>query len=287
MEGKEMADLLSGLGSLGLGNIQGMDLFETQKKPQEHEGAATASVIEEKDIVYDRGFECPVCDEKITSKTVKSGKSKLLHNDLDLRPVYDNIDVVKYDVIVCPHCGFSALTRYFKGLTSMQMKLIKENISQNFKMEAQAGDIITYEQAFQRYQLALANAIVKKAKASEKAFICLKSGWLLRGWRDSLGDADDSQNEKKAELEAQENEYLKNAFEGFVSARQAEGFPMCGMDEVTVDYLLAVLARRFEKYDVASKLIGSILVSPTAAPRMKDKARDLKEMILEELKSRK
>lgn len=282
-----MADLLSGLSSLGLGKLEGMELFETEKKPQTADGKPAAPQITEKDIVYDKNYECPVCDKKITAKTVKAGKCKLVRTDLDLRAVYDGIDMLKYDVIVCPHCGHAALTRYYKPLTSMQMKLIKENISKNFKMTVQEGDIIEYEDALKRYQLALANAIVKKAHASEKAYICLKSGWLLRGWQESLTGNTPEEQKKKEELALQEKQYLLNAYEGFVNAVQSENFPMCGMDETTVDYLMAVLALKFEKFDVASKLIGTILTSPGASPRMKDKTRDLKEMVIEEIKKRK
>ena len=44
----------------------------------------------------------------------------------------------------------------------------------------------TYEDALARYQLALVNAIVKQAKNSEKAYICLKAGWLMRGYAEWL-----------------------------------------------------------------------------------------------------
>ena len=77
-----------------------------------------------------------------------------------------------------------------------------------------------------------------------------------------------------------------NAYKGFVEARQSEGFPMCGMDEITIDYLIAVLAVRFKKFDVASRMIASILASPSANARMKDKARDLKEEVLLQLKKK-
>lgn len=281
-----MSDLLSGLAGFGLGGLSGMDVFEEEKKPEQEEAKAQVPQIEEKEVIYDRGYECVVCDRKITAKTVKAGKCKLSHTDLDLRPVYEDIDVVKYDVIVCPYCGHAAITRYFKPLTSMQLKLVKENISKNFKMQYITGDTISYEEAFQRYQLALANAIVKKARNSEKAYICLKSAWLLRGWQESLGGSAEEQK-KKTELAAQEKQYLHNALEGFVVAVQSESFPMCGMDEITIDYLMAVLAMKFEKYDVASKLISTILTSPSASSRMKDKTRKLKDMILEELKKKK
>lgn len=281
-----MSDLLAGLASLGLGKLEGMDVYEEPKKPEETEAQVQSPQIAEKDIIYDRGFECPVCDKRITAKTVKAGKCKLSHTDQDLRPVYEGIDVVKYDVIVCPHCGHAALTRYFKPLTSMQIKLIKENISRSFKMQLHEEETISYEAALQRYQLALANAIVKKGRASEKAYICLKSGWLLRGWQESLGDSA-AEQKKKAELAVQEKEYLQKALDGFIAAVQSENFPMCGMDESTMNYLMAVLSAQFGKYDIASRLIGTILTSPSASSRIKDKTRDLKDMIIEDLKKKK
>lgn len=60
---------------------------------------------------------------------------------------------------------------------------------------------------------------------------------------------------------------------------------MCGMDEPTVDYLIAVTAMRFEQYDVSSRLIAGIIQS-AANPRMKDKARELKEMVMAKVKEK-
>ena len=68
----------------------------------------------------------------------------------------------------------------------------------------------------------------------------------------------------------------------FYGALQTEGFPMCGMDEITVEFLIAVLAARFQKYDVASRMVATILTSPSANARTKDKARELKDQILED-----
>lgn len=282
-----MAGLLSGLSSLGLGNLENAQIFE---EPKEEQGTNKHVVdmpeIQEKDLIFDRSFECPVCDKKITSKIMKTGKAKLLRTDKDLRAVYEGLDVQKYDVVTCPACGFSALTRYFKPMSPTQTKLIKENICKNVKIKPNTGEIYTYEEAVERYKLALACAIVKQAKASEKAYICLKSAWLLRGWREEL-EKEQGNQAKCAEMQAEEKEYLKNALEGFISAKSSESFPMCGMDENTVDYLIAVLAFEFGKYDIASKLVASLLTSPSTGVRMKDKARELKDEILVELKKTK
>lgn len=276
--------ILSGLGGLGLGGLEGMDIFEEEESKKEASAAAAPPKIEEKDLVYDKSFTCPVCDTEFRAKIMKTGKAKLLGTDQDLRARYEGIDSVKYDVELCPVCGYAALSRYFSNLGSAQAKLIKEKISMSVHITEYHDEIYSYEQAYERYQLALACAMVKKAKASEKAYICLKSGWLVRGWRESLQDNGKENETLVEELKKQEDDYLQNAFRGFAEARKSESFPLCGMDEVTVDYLLAVLAIRFKKYEIASHLVAGILTSSSANARMKDKARDLKVQIMAEIK---
>ncbi|MED9904089.1 MAG: DUF2225 domain-containing protein [Lachnospiraceae bacterium] len=282
-----MAGLLSGLSSLGLGNLENASIYEEPKEEKtENKNIVDVPEIQEKDLIFDRSYECPVCDSKITSKVMKTGKAKLLSTDKDLRPVYEGIDAQKYDVVTCPKCGFSALNRYFKPMSGVHVKLIRENISKNVHMKPYSGEIYTYEEALERYKLSLACAVVKQAKASEKAYICLKSAWLLRGWQEALAGEDNSRAQMDT-LKEEEKEYLKNALEGFTAALASESFPMCGMDENTLNYLIAVLAFDFGKYDVSTRLLASILTSPSAGIRMKDKARELKDELLAELKKAK
>jgi len=61
-------------------------------------------------------------------------------------------------------------------------------------------------------------------------------------------------------------------------------FPICGMEESTVDYLLAYMAFHFKQNEISSKFLGSVLTSSTASRRMKDLALDLKEDIIAQLK---
>jgi len=278
-----MAGLLSGLAGLGLDNLTDVDLFE-KPKTEASEEKAVAAKVEEKDFIYDKSFTCPVCDAAFTSKIMKSGKAKLIGTDDDMRPKYEGIDAVKYDVQLCPQCGYGALTRFFPHVTGGQARLIRENISKKVRLRSYEGEIYTYDEALERYQLALANAVVKRSRASEKAYICLKSAWLLRGQAEEMLENDDTQDVDA--LKEREEEFLLNAYNGFVEARQSEPFPMCGMDEITVDYLVAQLAAHFKKYDVASKLVASILTSPSANTRMKEKVRMLKDQILADLKNK-
>lgn len=280
-----MAGLLSGLTGFGLKNLEDMNIFEDPKKDKTGEDGKPVEVkIEEKDLLFDKTFECPVCDKTFTAKMMRSGKARLIGSDQDLRPKYEFIDPVKYDVALCPNCGYAALTRFVAGLSSMQTKLIKENISKNIQLHPYDGETYSYEEGLERYQLALVNAVVRRGKASEKAYICLKSAWLIRGWAEELMEKGETDQVKLDELKAKEDEFLLNAYNGFTEAVATEAFPMCGMDEPTMNYLLAVLAKRFKKLDVASKMIALLLTGTNANNRMKDKARELKEEILEELK---
>ena len=239
-----MAGLLSGLAGLGLDELENVDIYKSEER-EKKEKEVPVQKAEEKDLIYEKTFQCPVCEESFPAKIMKSGKAKLIKTDQDLRPQHEGIDAAKYDVLLCPHCGYAALSRYFNSVVNTQAKLIKENISSRVQLRPYTGETYSYDEAVERYKLALANAVVKRAKPSEKAFICLKSAWLLRGYAESLEQEANPDSGKIAELRKQELDYLENAYNGFVEAIQSENFPMCGMDEITVDYLIAVLAARF------------------------------------------
>ena len=120
-----MSDLLSGLGSLGLGSLQGMELFE-ENKEEETSANVEEVVIDETEFIIEKTYECPICGRKFKSLMPKTGKSKLMSTDMDLRPVHEYVDLTKYDVIVCQNCGYAVLSRYHAGLTERQKKNILE-----------------------------------------------------------------------------------------------------------------------------------------------------------------
>jgi len=275
-----MANLFSGLESLGLGNLSEMKLFEHKEKENE-EAKITAEQVEikEEDLLFDKHFTCKVCDKEFKSKMVRTGKVKLIGSDNDLRPKYQHVDSLKYDAIVCPYCGYAALNRFFNYMTDTQARLIKANISANFRGIKEGDNILTYDEAITRHKLALVNAVVKHAKASEKAYTCLKLGWLCRGKAETLPENTQNAEEMKKQLAAQEKEYISNAYEGFMEAFSKEPFPMCGMDELTMTYLTADLARQIGKYDEALRMIARVLTARDANERIKSKARDMKDMI--------
>lgn len=280
-----MSNLFSGLESLGLNNLSGMQLFEQKEKEkaqQKEKEKAESPESKEAELIFEKSFTCPVCDKEFKSKLVRTGKVKLISQDSDLRPRYQVVDSLKYDAIVCPKCGYAALSRFFNFMTSAQAKLIRENISANFKGLKEEKEILSYEEAITRHKLALVNTVVKHAKASEKAYTCLKMAWLYRGQTETLPDDTPNREEKIKELQTREKELLANAYDGFVEAFSKENFPMCGMDEMTLTYLTADLARQIGKYNEALQMIARIITSREANERIKSRAREMKDMIREE-----
>lgn len=280
-----MGNLFSGLEALGLGKLKNMDVYnknEAVKKPEQEEEKHEKPKQKEEDFLFDKGYKCPVCDKEFKSKTVRTGRVKLISADTDLRPKYQLVDSLKYDVVVCPHCGFAALSRFFNYMTSIQAKLIREQITQNFKGLDETGAIYTYDDAITRYKLALACTIVKQGKLSEKAYTCLKLAWICRGKAEILSEDTPDYEKVMKELKEEEDELIENAYDGFSTAFTKEMFPMCGMDEITINYLVADLARRSKKYEEANRWISRVLVSRSANDRIKEKARVIKDLIKED-----
>lgn len=283
-----MDGMFSGLEGFGIKNLNKVDLYEDNKKNKTVD-VTTVSKITEADVLFDKTYSCPCCYAEFTSKTIRTGKIKPLAADSDLRPKYQLVDTLKYDAVVCPTCGYAALSRFFNFITSTQSKWIHEQISSSFVGIENKGDIYTYDEAIMRHKLALLNTVVKKGRNSEKAYTCLKLAWLCRGKAESITDGKEkcgSPDTVTKSLKKEELDYLKFAYEGFSTAFAKENFPMCGMDSPTTMYLLSELARRIGDYDSAGQWISRVLTSRDAKKRIKDKAIDLKQIIQESKRNR-
>ncbi len=275
-----MANLFSGLEALGLGNLSEMNIYEEKQKDTaskaEHDDKP---VFSEEENIFDKTYTCPVCDKQFKSKMVKSGKVKLLNLDSDLRPIYQYMDPLKYDAVMCPHCGFASLNRFFKNITGTQAQLIRKNISATFKGTKETEGVFTYDDALTRHKLALVNSIVKKSKVSERAYTCLKTAWILRGKAEALPKDTSNYQKLMKEMEAEELDFLEKSYVGFDEAFSKEEFPMCGMDESTMTLLMAELSRRIGRYEECGRWISRVLISKEASERIKEKARDIKELL--------
>lgn len=280
-----MKNLFSGLEELGFHDVDKLELYPKEETNREGRGnGVEKKVMMESDYLFDKTYICPVCDCSFKSKAIKSGKVKLLTSDTDLRPKYQNIDCLKYDAIVCPECGYSALNRFFAQVTATQIKQVKESISAKYKQHTFGESMYSYDDSITRHKLVLLNTMVMNAKDSIKAYTCLKLAWLYRGKGEQLSEEGNVDSKQLDELSQREEEFIHSAYEGFCNALQKENFPMCGMDENTVMYLIAELARRCKQYEESLRMLSRVLSSRNANERIKSKARDIKELIREEIK---
>jgi uncharacterized protein (DUF2225 family) len=273
--------ILNDLEQLGLGALGKLDIFSTEKddqlkRQQEENAKAKEKEKTELDYLFQKSYTCPVCGTNFKALRVKASKPKLLSTDPDMRPVYQYLDVNKYDCVACERCGYAALASHFDEISDSQVKTIRNEIAKNFKGIRPAEEKYTYDEAILRYQLALANAVVKRTKISERAYICLKLAWLYRGKRNELVAPEEA---RIKELSHAETQYIQKALEGFRTARAKETFPIAGMDEWTFDFLLAELMIEVHEYDEAKRMASSIVLSRNVPTRVKEKARELRDYI--------
>lgn len=273
-----MSNLFSGLEDLGFKDLSNIEIYETKKESEAKEAVKEVEPQEE-DFIFEKTYNCPACHSEFKSKATKAGRVKLISLDTDLRPRYQNVDALKYDAIVCPSCGFAAIARYFKYLSNIQINSIKEQITSSFRGIKNDNLILSYDDAILRHKLSLISTIAKKGKNSEKAYTCLKTAWVIRGKRESLEKDIPNYEEEVKALEKEEYGFIKNAYDGFIAAFSTEDFPMAGMDEITTTLLVAELARRVGDKEEASRWISRILVSREANDRIKERAREIKELL--------
>ncbi len=280
--------ILSGLGNMGI-DIKGGNLFsdeksEAQNIQQNQQAAQAEPEFNEEDFLLKKTYTCPICGASFKNLAVKANKARMAGQDIDLRPKYEPLDVLKYTVIKCTECGYAARGPVFNEVSSKQKTALREKVAANYKSDRadETRVVLDYDAAINHFQLALGCAIVKGAKNSEKAYLCLQTAWIVRGRKESLDRTSPTYAEDYKECEQNEAELLTNSLEGFIKARASEDFPMCGMDQYTVDYIIAALGYECKRPEVSMKLLSELIVSKSANSRIKDKARNLKELIQKE-----
>ncbi len=270
--------LLSGLEKFGLGHHQNFDSITAKENTVEQQQPAKRESIkplEEKDLLLEKTFSCPVCDYKIKALAVRTAKLRRLSPDDDLRPRFENVDTVKYDTVVCNNCGYAAMGNSFTPLSQNQIKRLREQIMAKFRpLKDLPKETYTYEEAIERYQLCMVSAMVKNARVSEKAYICLKIAWLYQEMVETCKDSGEKET-YKSEYE----KFYREAYDGFTQAITNEHPPICGMNMTTLEYLLANMAVHIGEYKIAYRFIGGLLSSKSTSARMKDRCVVLKEQI--------
>lgn len=263
-----MSKIFSSLKNLGLNYEETTEIYKVKEENQ----VKNSSENQEKSIdmtmfLYDKKETCPVCAHGFTSKAVKSNAPRVKSKDTDLFIRYNGINPYLYEVIVCPHCGYSALKSDFNNIRSYQKEKIKDKVSTQWKGR-EYPKLFDENIAIERYKLALLNAVLGELNNSTKAVICLKTAWMYR-----LLDKEDD-----------EKEFLAKALQGFLIAYENERTPIYGLDRFSLEYLIGELHRRTGDFANAKLWLGKVILSKTD-PKLKDRARDIRDLIIEEEKN--
>lgn len=264
-----MDNVFEELKALGFRNLDKIEIFASNEKQKPVDGSHKKHEVTLEAVLYDKTYICPVCDKVFTSKAIRSGKNRLMSVDTDLRPKYDMVNPSLYECIVCPNCGYAALSKIFTSVSPKQIGWIKEQICSQYKNREYPA-ILTNKDAVERYKLALLNAMAKRVKDGEKAYLCLKIAWLYREMEDG----------------EQEKAFLRYALTGFLNAYNNERFPIFELEELTVAYIIADLYRRFEEYDKALQWVGYVILEKSVSLRLKTRGLHLKSLIREEKNSK-
>lgn len=256
-------NIFSGLENLGFDDVHNLNIYK-KDDPNKDE------VKEEKTApklspIYDKEVICPVCQSTFKAKAVKSSHCRIDKKDTDFFIRYLSENPYFYDVWLCNNCGYASMKIDFQKIRDHQIELVKEKITPRWhgKIYPEAYDINI---AIERYKLALLNYTIMEAKSSKKAMTCLKIAWMYR----MLDD-------KKEELL-----FLNEALEGFNDTYYNESFPIYGMNNFTLMYLIGEINRRIGNNDKALLWFGQVITAPAVSTRLKDLARDQKDLIKEE-----
>ena len=121
-------NLFAGLEKFGIKADNTTDLFEEEKKPAASaNGGKTEAAPTEDSFLLDKAIRCTVCDKVFKTKMIKNGRIKRLEPDLDLRPRFEYIDTLKYDVASCTSA--ESTTRVRESVKSWRRTRIRNSPS--------------------------------------------------------------------------------------------------------------------------------------------------------------
>ncbi len=228
------------------------------KADQSTIGRKERSAKMEVDALYIKKVNCPACRNQFTTNKMRTTKVRVERVDGDFMNYYKSENPIKYQVFVCPKCGYSAMESSFNNLRPASKELIMKEVSAKWKERDYSG-VRTDDEAIQCYMLALYCGQLTGLKYYELGNISLKIAWFYRA--------------KKSE---EEKRFLQNALELFEQAFYKEDLLSLSTDEITLGYLIGELHRRLGRNKEAVSWFGKTVSNPLVKsnPRIEKLARE-------------
>ncbi|MEG6569893.1 DUF2225 domain-containing protein [Thermoanaerobacterium thermosaccharolyticum] len=193
-------------------------------------------------FLYDVKTKCPVCGREFTYTKVRMSHLKVLERRKDLYTKYDGIEPFFYDPIVCPNCGYAALSDVFNNISDEGKKEILSKITTNWTKRKFSGER-TPQKALESYLLSLYCSQLKNDKDIIFAKTCLRIAWIYN----ILGDY------------VNENKYLKISLDKYKKAYEGdEAYD----GEIQLIYMIGELNKILGYRDEALKWFNKVINHP-------------------------
>jgi uncharacterized protein (DUF2225 family) len=213
---------------------------------------------------------CPICGK--STRIVKT-KSKLFveKTDEDFCVHYKDFNPYFYKIWFCEHCGFAADEKTFLGtMPALHKKKIQEfleprKLGMKFVEERGIPDAVA------SFKLAIFYAEMTDQSLAKRAGLYLELGWVYR----ASGEQD------------KETEMLQRAAELYDKSLMTERYPINGLSDNTVVYLIGALYFRMQDYEKSTQYISRIIGDQRVRDediKLYKRARDLWQTIREDKK---
>lgn len=153
---------------------------------------------------WHKSYVCPVCNSQFESVRIFSNAIKVKSRESDLKPVYDGVNVLMFQLVSCPKCLYTSFEDDFGELQSSHVEAIKRMHEKLKGFEIELSENKSVRDAAVQYNIA-AVMYVAREKFFRAAESFLKLAWLYR-------DAGAPDEEKKA-LERAKEMFLKSYME--------------------------------------------------------------------------
>jgi hypothetical protein len=153
---------------------------------------------------WHKSYVCPVCNSQFEAVRIFTDAIKIKSRESDLKPVYDGVNVLMFQLVSCPKCLYTSFEDDFGELQSSHVEAIKRMHEKLKGFEIELSENKSVRDAAVQYNIA-AVMYVAREKFFRAAESFLKLAWLYR-------DAGAPDEEKKA-LERAKEMFLKSYME--------------------------------------------------------------------------
>lgn len=195
--------------------------------------------------LFDKTMDCPCCKRKFITKKIRSSRLRLDKRDADFLNYYKTENPIKYNIFVCPNCGYSAYENNYETIKEEEINIIQSKITLNWE-QRDFGGVRSNQQALEAYKLALLQGTMLSYSKLALGNICLNIGWLNRMEEDN----------------EEEERFLTLARNQFIEAYEEESLLGTNMTEEKLTYLIAELARRTGDKELALTWFNITLNNP-------------------------